>query len=196
MCVTLAVIGIASALGGLGASYIGMQNQKAAADFQAKAAAYQETMRQQQLQREADQAKLAAAQTESVKTDDFMRRRSAALAAIGASGLGEDISFFQGIDPEQQRAILRDVSTTRLNLAGNLANIADQIQISGFRTDIARYNAESSKVAATMQFAGKVMETVNSIATYASGGAKKGASSAQGASVGIEGASLYDTFGY
>lgn len=156
MCVT-AIIAAATVV----AAGVGAAASISAANARKKQSAYEVQMRNRQAYRERELSRIASLERENGRAEEFHRARSAALAAIGASGLGEHISFFQSIDPEAQKAYLRDVRRVRLNMAQTESSIADQVKVSEYRGEIERHNANMSKVTAISDFIQTAMSAAN-----------------------------------
>lgn len=172
MCVTAVLAATAVVAGAIG-TYTSIQ----AANARKKSARFEEQMRRKELYQKREMSRLEALQRENVRGDEFARARSSALAAIGASNLGEHISFFQSIDPEAQKAFLRDVRAIRLNLAGTEASIATSVRVGEYRQKIESFNASLSKVGAIAEF----IQTAASAANfYASMGTPQPAGAAAG----------------
>jgi hypothetical protein len=157
---TIAAVTVVSAGVGMAAS-IGAANANMAA------ARYEAQQQERQLYRQREMDRVAALQKENARAAEFDQSRSAAIAAIGASGLGEHISFFQSIDPQAKKAFLRDVRTVRLNMTAERASIADQVGVTEYKRDIAVFNAKMSKVGAVADF----VKTAMSAASFAAGNA-------------------------
>lgn len=163
MCVT-AIIAAGIAIGTAAAgAYSSIQSANANKD----AARYEAAIKEKELYQEREQQRLAALQQENAKAAEFNQARSSAFAAIGASGLGENLSFFQGADPEQQRAFLRDVQTIRLNMSAKQASIADEVGLTEERKRIGVFNANMSKVGAVTDFIKTAMGAVSYYGAYA-----------------------------
>ncbi len=156
MCVTAIIAGVA-----LLTSAVGTVASIGAANANAANAQYQADVQTKQLNEQRRTAEIQALEQENERTAEFRRTRSAALAAIGASGLGEHISFFQGIDPSQQEAYLRDVRAVRLNLVQKKSSIADEITVAGYSAQIAKANASAQKIGAVANFAQTAMSVAN-----------------------------------
>lgn len=154
MCVT-AIIAGASLLASAVGTYASIQANNAQADQQRA----MEQMRRKQLAEESMMNKLAAGRQEIARMETYELQRSSNLAAIGASGLGDHISFFQGIEPTNREAMEQDVRAIRLNLYQRESQVADSIQMSGYASDMAGYNARMSNIGAMAQFASSVAET-------------------------------------
>lgn len=156
MCVTavLAAVAVVAAAGGMMAKIQQANGMKANAS-------YQRDVQNKQAQEARDTARIQALEQENARTSEFERARSSAMAAIGASGLGDHISFFQGIDNEAQSAYLRDVRNVRLNLVQQQSTIADQVQVNNFSARIAKSNAGAMKLGAVAEFAQSAMSAAS-----------------------------------
>jgi hypothetical protein len=157
MCISAAIV----AGGMILASGVQMVTSMHTAEVNKDLAVYEGKVRHKQARERRSLEKLKAIETENLRSAEFARARSSAMAAIGASGLGENISFFQGIDPEQQKAFLKDIRNVRLNLTAEQASIRDEINLIGVRTSVARVTATTSKISAMASFASDVMSAAN-----------------------------------
>lgn len=149
MCISLttALIGVAVA-GSAGSLAMGLTQ----ADAMKDQATYEQRLREKQLAEEREMARLEAAQNQNALQRGFARQRSAALAAIGASGVGDHISFFQGLDQENKTRFLQDVRSNRLNLTQKEARISDEFEVAGYRGQVGRFNARMSAIGSVAQF--------------------------------------------
>lgn len=156
MCIT-AILAAASLVTGA----IGAKASISAANNNMRAEIWKANLEQQQASDQRKQLEIQAMQQENERSREFERSRSSALAAIGASGLGEHISFFNGIDPAGQENFLRDVRAIRLNMTAEKKTLADQISVADYSKVIARSNAKASKLSALADFAGAAMNAFN-----------------------------------
>lgn len=161
MCVTAILAGAA-----LVASAVGTYSSIKSANAQARSEQYVEQIKRKQLSEQAAMNKLAAAEQENQRGLQYASERSSALAAIGASGLGDHISFFQGLEPSNQDQFNDEVRAIRLNLTHSNSQIADSIQVSNFTSKMAKFNASMSKVGALAKFAGDAVSTFQFYQTY------------------------------
>lgn len=196
MCVT-AVIAAVAAVTAVATAGVGMVTKMRAATANQAAAQYEAGVRTKELYNQRESARIATLQEENGRQEQFFRARSEALAAIGASGLGEHISFFQGADPAAQAAFLRDVRSLRLNLAQRESTIADEVGVTQVRRDIAVYNGSLEKIGAIADF---IKTAANAASFYAMNatGAPAAASGGGGDSFSLvpSGAeSIYPAFG-
>lgn len=141
---------------------IGMASSIASANANKANARYEAALKTKELYRQREMTRLQALEEENARRAQFDQSRSAALASIGASGLGEHISFFQSIDPEAQKSFLRDVRRIRLNMLQSDASIADQVKVTEFKKDIDVFNSKMSKVGAISDF----IQTAMSAASF------------------------------
>lgn len=149
MCISLATAALIAAVGTSTASLgMGLMQADAAKDQ----ANYEQRLREKQLNEEREMARLEAAQNQNALERGFQRQRSAALAAIGASGVGDHISFYQGLDAENKTRFLQDVRSNRLNLVQKEARTSDEIQLAGYKGSVGRFNANMSAIGAVTQF--------------------------------------------
>jgi len=175
MCITVA---IAAAALSVAAAGVGAYASIQGANAKAKQAKWEQEVRTKELVNQRELAKIEAAQRELQRDDEFARARSAAFAAIGASGLGEHISFFNAIDPEAQKAFLKDVRSIRLNLASDEVSITDQIRVTEYRSGIEQFNSGLSKVGAIADFIRTAASAASFYSSYSTpapaGGAPQG----------------------
>jgi len=162
MCISMALIAGATLLAGAATAYSKISTAQANAGL----AKYENAVRTKQLNERRDMEQLSAIETENQRTAEFQRARSTAFAAIGASGIGENISFIQGIDPEQQKALLRDVRNVRLNLTSTESGIRDEIQVGAYGVRVAKANATNATIGALADFAQTAMSAVSFYKTY------------------------------
>lgn len=142
MCLSLMVLGMGSSIASANAN----QNN----------AQYQRDMANKAAKEQGDTAAIQASQAENARTTEFMKARSSSLAAIGASGLGDHLSFFQAMDGESQTQWLRDVANIRLNLTQTKSTLADQVRVNDYSFQVAKVNAKTAKIAAVATFAQSV----------------------------------------
>lgn len=152
MCVTAIIAGASLLMSAVG-TYSSMQAANAQAD-QARAV---ELFKRKQLSEQATMESLDAGSRELSRMEGYERQRSASLAAIGASGLGDHISFFQGIEPSNKDKLNDDIRAIRLNLVHTESQLADGITVSEYTSSLAGFNAQQSKIGAMAGFAGDVM---------------------------------------
>lgn len=180
MCVSAAIIAGASIIMSAAGAYSKIQG----ANANARMAAYENAVRTKQLNEKRGMERLAAIEKENIRSADFERTRSTQFAAIGASGVGEHISFFQGLDPEQRKAFFRDIRNVRLGMTATEASIADEIQVGAYGVRVARFNASLTKVGAVIDFAKAAMQAASFAGAFGTPGAGSAASGSLGSSSG------------
>lgn len=149
MCATALVLAAVATVASGAGTYASIQS----ANGQKASALYERDIRNKQMDEARRTAEIQALDQENARTSEFNRLRSSALASIGASGLGEHLSFFDGIDEEAKTNYLRDVRSTRLNLNQQKSTIADQVNVADFGYRIAKHNSGLSKLGAFADFA-------------------------------------------
>lgn len=170
MCVTAIIAGVA-----LVASAVGTYSSIQSANAQAEQERYVQRMQRKQLSEQAEMNRLAAGQREIARGNQYAAERSTALAAIGASGLGDHISFFQGLDPSNADQFSDEIRAIRLNMTAENSQLADSIQVSEYASKMAGFNAKQTKIGAVASFVGDAMETAMFYRNNAGGPKKKAA---------------------
>lgn len=161
MCVTAILAGAALVASAVG-TYASIKSSNAQAD-QTK---YLEQIKRKQLSEQAEMNRLEAGRAELERSNQYAQERSSALAAIGASGLGDHISFFQGLDPANLDAFHDEVRAVRLNLTHQESQIRDGISVSGYASKMAGFNSKMSNIGSLANFAGDVVSTFQFYNTY------------------------------
>jgi hypothetical protein len=161
MCVTavIALAAIATVASGVGAAA-----SMGAAKGAARNAAYQAKMEQKQIAEQKQSAQLQALRQEVGRVNEFAAVRSSALASIGSSGLSENISWAQGIAPEDTRQLGQDVGAIRLNLFQAESSLADRVGVSEYGAKVAKFNAGMQKLSAVSGF---LKDSANAASFYA-----------------------------
>lgn len=147
MCITAVIAGASLLMSAVGA-YSAIQANNARADF-AKFEAREKT---KELKINTELAKIAAMERENIRAKEFHRSWSSSLAAIGASGVAEHISFFQGIGPENINQFDQDVRAIRLGLVHEEASNYRQIGVVGYGARVAKHNARMQNIGAVAGF--------------------------------------------
>lgn len=153
MCITAVIAGAALLASAVG-TYATIQSNNAQANY----AKWEATERTKELKENNELARISAMQKENERAREFNRTWSASLAAIGASGLGEHLSFFQGIAPENMAAFNDDIRAIRLGLASNTQQNQRQIRVIGYGSRVASYNRSMGNLGALAGFMGDAME--------------------------------------
>lgn len=152
MCVT-AIIAGASLL----ASAAGTAANISANNANAKIAKWQSKERAKEIVEETELRTIAAMEQENERARVFDRSFSSSLAAIGASGLGENASFTQGMLGADLDNLDRDSRAIRLGLAVDRTSGQREIQAGRFASRVAGFNSKMSNIGAMADFAKDAM---------------------------------------
>lgn len=147
MCITAVIAGaalLASAVGTVAT----IRSNNANASYQK----WQAKEQTKELKEQNELARISAMQRENERAREFNRTWSSSLAAIGASGIAEHISFFQGIGPESMAAFNDDIRAIRLGLAHDTQRNERQIRVVGYGARVAGFNAVQGNVGAMAGF--------------------------------------------
>ena len=161
MCVSAAVIAGVALLG----SAVSTVSNISSANANNANAQFAKDLKEKQLRERRQLEELSAIETENARRNEFAQMRSASLAALGASGVGENISFFQAVDPEQQAALARDVRNVRLGFVSESSSIADQIRVGAYDAQISAFNSKMQKVGAVGDFVQSAASAANFYST-------------------------------
>lgn len=157
MCISATVAIAGASLFAAGATlYTGIQSANANARY----AQFDADMKKKELRERTQLSTIEAMQKESAAWADYERNRSRQLAAMAfANGFqGENISFFQGIDPAQREEFGDTSMAIRLGLAADHSSLADQIRVSDASAKHAKFNASMDKIGAVGNFVGQVAQ--------------------------------------
>jgi len=148
MCISATAALIAStaftAIGGVTSAVM----QSAAADSEAAWRNYQLEIQNRQLAEDAELTRIQALETENARRDQSRRLRAANEAYIAGSGVGESRSFLQGVEPQNEATLRKDVAALRLQSATQISRIADQIAVNKAEGQFARARADMTSAAA------------------------------------------------
>lgn len=161
MCITAVIAGASLLLSAVG-TYTTIAANNANASF-AKWEAKQQT---KQLQIDTELAKIAAMERENERAREFNRTWSSSMAAIGAMGVAEHISFFQGIGPESLDQFDADVRAIRLGFVHQDVANRQQIGVIGYKSKVAQYNARVQNIGAVAGFMQDAMSAYNFYSKY------------------------------
>lgn len=153
MCISATIIAGASlALAAVGTAVAIDGSIKQAGYAEIQLAEQQKALRQQR-----EQERLAAQEAEAARLDEFNRQRSANLAALAASGIGQHMSFMQGIAPAEDKALNYDLRNIRIGLLGNENRLASDIRVNRLESRINRSNRNRAVVGSLVDFAGSAL---------------------------------------
>lgn len=149
MCVTALVLASASMIAGTATS---ISTAKANKRMQQ----YTLDVQRKQMNEEREIAKLQAQEAEAARLDEYRRTRAANEAAIAASGIGQNISFLQGIEPASERALKLDLRNIRMGDIMQRNRIADQIKVNQMSRQVASINARNQTIGAIAEGIGGI----------------------------------------
>lgn len=160
MCITAVIAGASLLLSAVG-TYATIKANNSQADY----AKFEAKQRTKQLKVETEMAKISAMERENIRAKEFNRSWSASMAAIGASGVAEHISFFQGIGPENMEQFDQDTRAIRLGLVNQEEANYRQIGVIGYGAQVAKYNAKMQNIGAVAGFMQDAMSAYNFYST-------------------------------
>ena len=169
MCVTATVLAAAALVSSAAGTAVSISSAKNNARMQKFAIDQQN----KQIQEEREIAKLQAQEAEVARLDEFRRQRAANLSAIAASGVGQNISFLEGIAPAEERALRTDLRNIRMGNLTQSNRLADQIRVNQLSRQVVGINARNQAIGAVAGFVGDVSTigtTYNKTKTPSAGG--------------------------
>lgn len=169
MCVTATIL----AASALVSSAVGTAASISSAKANAAMQKYTIDEQNKQLKEEREIAKLQAQEAEAARLEEFRRQRAANLSAIAASGVGQNISFLEGIAPAEERALRTDLSNIRMGNLTQTNRLADQIRVNQLSRQVVGINARNQIIGAAAGFVGDVATigtTYNKTKTPSAGG--------------------------
>lgn len=155
MCISAAVLAGAA----LAASAVGTAATISSAKANQRMQEYQLDAQKKQMQEEREIASLQAQEAELARLDEFRRQRAANLAAVAASGVGQNISFLEGIAPAEERALKLDIRNLRMGDLATGNRIAEQIRVNRMSRQVAGINARNQVIGAITGFIGDAAST-------------------------------------
>jgi hypothetical protein len=157
MCITLAIAAASLLIAGA-STYATIQGNNAQADY----AKFQAKAQTKELQVNNELMKISSLEKENERGREFSRQWGASMAAIGASGVAEHISFFQGIAPDNMDRFQDEVRAIRLNLVSETDRNTRQIGVVRYGAQVAGFNAKVANFGAIADF----MQSAMSAATF------------------------------
>lgn len=155
MCVTAAILAGAALVSSAAGTAVSISSAKANAKMQR----YTLDLQKKQMNEDREIAKLQAQEAEAARLEEYRRQRAANQAAISASGIGENISFLQGIEPASERALKLDLRNLRMGEITQSNRIADQIKVNQLSRQAAGINARNQIIGAVAGFVGDAAST-------------------------------------
>lgn len=153
MCISAAVIAAAS----LAVAAVGTAATIDNANYQAKMTEFQLADQRKALRQQQEQARIAGMEAEAARLDEFNRARAANLAALAATGTGQNMSYLQGVEKSEEQALNFDLRNIRIGNLGEQNRITQDIRVNRFDSLINRANRQSAVVGAGINFAKSVV---------------------------------------
>jgi hypothetical protein len=162
MCISATVLAVASLVVSAAGTAVSISAASANAAAQQDMLDLQRKQMREQMEVQALQAQEAAMN----RTEEYRRQRAANLAAMAASGVGQNMSFLQGIAPAEERALRTDLANIRLGFVGGQNRMADEIRVNRLNRDIVGMNKTASIAGSLINFAGSAAQIGNTYQTY------------------------------
>lgn len=148
MCISAAIIAGAS----LAASAVGTVASIDNNNYQAGMLKLQMDEQRKQLREQQKFEQLRAQEAELARLREFRELREANYLAMASSGVGQNMSFFQGAAEADAKALRLDLGNIRLGMLGEQNRIANQIRVNDIDVRMAKSNAKSANLAAGINF--------------------------------------------
>jgi hypothetical protein len=154
MCVSLLA---ASLVVAVGSTLMQMDN----ANYQAGMTKLQLNEQREQMLKEQENVRLQAMEAEVARLEEYRQIREANLASLAGSGVGQSMSFMQGMEPANEKALKRDLANIRLGKLGGENRIAQQIRVNRTQLMISQANKKSAMIGAGLDFLGSALQAGN-----------------------------------
>lgn len=154
MCISATILAAAS----LATAAAGTAMSIASANANAAAQQQQLKIQQEQMIDQLRMERLQAAEAEVARLSDFRRQRAANMVAMATSGLSENLSFLQGIQPAEERALKFDLRNIRLGLLGQENRIANDIRVNRLNSQMVAANRSNAVAGSLIGFAGSALQ--------------------------------------
>ena len=148
MCISAAVIAGASLL----ATAVGTFAQIDNAQYNKGMQLLQLEEQRKQLNEQREAERLRSLEAEAARLHEFNQLREANLAAIAGSGVGQNISFLQGGEEADAKALRRDLANIRLGFLGESSRISSQIKVNRIEGQVVKANAKAQIIGAGVNF--------------------------------------------
>lgn len=168
MCVSAAIIAGVSLAATVAGTVASIDN----ANYQAKMAEFQLEEQRKALRSEREGVALQAMEAQIARIRDFEAQRAANLAALAGSGVGQNMSYLQGVEKAEERALRFDLTNIRLGLAGENSRVAAQIRGTAYASKINSANRKSAIIGSLINGVGQaasIASAYNNVKTPAAG---------------------------
>lgn len=154
MCVSLLVASLVVTAAGTAMS---IDN----ANYQAGMTKLQLNEQREQMLKEQANVRLQAQEAEVARLEEYRLTREANLLALAGSGVGQSMSFMQGIEQASDKALRRDLANIRIGRIGNENRIAQQIRVNRTQLAVSEANRRSAVIGAGLKLAGSMISAGN-----------------------------------
>tara|TARA_R110000796_G_scaffold3212_6_gene12296 strand:- start:3164 stop:3745 length:582 start_codon:yes stop_codon:yes gene_type:complete len=165
MCVSAAVLAAAA----LVTAAVGTAATIDNANYQRGMAGLQLAQQRDEMREQRKDIQLQAQEAEAARLEEYRNQREANLLALAGSGTGQNMSWLQGIDPANEKALKHDLANIRLGLAGGENRLAQQIRVNKTQDLIADKTRDAQIFGSVIDFAGQALGTASYYNSYAPG---------------------------
>lgn len=153
MCISATVIAAAS----LAVAAVGTAATIDSANYNAKMQEFQLEEQQDQLRKQMQVQRLQGMEAEAARLEEFRRQRAANLAVLAGDGFGQNMSFLQGIDKAEQRALRYDLANIRIGDLQGRSRLSSDIRVNRLQGQVNRANRSAAVTGALIDFGGSVI---------------------------------------
>lgn len=165
MCVSLLV---ASLVVAAGSTVMSIDN----ANYQAGMTKLQLNEQREQMLKEQENVRLQAMEAEVARLEEYRQTREANLLALAGSGVGQSMSFMQGIEQANDRALRRDLANIRIGFLEGQNRIAQDIRVNRTQLAISRQQRGAAVMGAVFDGLSSAIGAVNIYNSYRTPAAK------------------------
>ena len=162
MCISATILAAASFV----TTAAGTATSVMANNAQNSAMQQQLALQREQLNAEREQQLMQTRQAELQRLKDFQRQRASGFAALATMGLGDHMSFLQGIDPAEREALRMDLSNIRLGYLTGANRIADEIRVNRLSSQVSSYNKTMGNIGAGINLIGAGINSASFVKNY------------------------------
>lgn len=162
MCISATALAIASLVTAAAGTAVSISAASA------NAAAQQEMLdlQRKQMRVEMEQQVLQAQEAAMARMQDYRRQRAANLAAMAASGVSQNLSFLQGIEPAEEQALRTDLANIRLGFLGGQNRMIEEIRVNRLNSKVVSMNKTASIAGSLINFGQSAIGAANYAQTY------------------------------
>lgn len=154
MCISATVIAAAS----LAVAAVGTAATIDNANYQAKMTEFQLADQRDQQRQQMEAQRLQGMEAEAARLEEFRRMRAANLAILAGDGWGQNMSYLQGIEQAENRALRYDLANIRIGDLQGRSRIASDIRVNKVQSKINAANRSAQVFGAALDFAGSAVK--------------------------------------